>query len=235
MRRESKSALTSVTLSMLVLVAGCVTPIEVKQASKTQLELLGVLGAAVVDLQSSLDSFHKDKQARIRQEGRIWIARQAIEVSYPLGSNSKTTADMLFETHKRNVQPWIDYAFLTDDVATTIRRLDERLKTTIDPSLKVQLTNEKLDWERLQLVLANKPSAVKQIEAVITDDLQAEQETAARVDKVLDILRAQIASMKELASRVDAWLAIDVTITQEQADALKSGFSRAASALGGNK
>lgn len=222
-------------LGSLAVLGGCVTPVEVKQASKAQLELLATLDGAVGDLQQSLDQFHKSKEARIQEEGRIWIARQAIETKFPKTPKRLVTADDLFEAHKTEVQPWIDYAFLAGDVQAAIARIDERLKVVKDSALRTQLTLEKQDWQKLQLELAKKPEAVKQIEGVIVADLNDEKETATNVNKLLEILRAQVALMKQLAARVDAWLAIDVTVTQEQADALKSGFSAAATALGGAK
>ena len=109
------------------------------------------------------------------------------------------------------------------------------MKKAADPALKIQLENEKLTWERRKLALGGKPAAVTQIEAIIVDDLNGEIQTAAEIDKTLDILRAQIALMKQLAARVDAWLAIDVTVTQDQADALRQAFSAAAGSLGGAK
>jgi len=222
-------------LGSLAALGGCVTPIEVKQASKAQLELLTALDGAVGDLQQSLDQFHKSKEARIQEEGRIWIARQAIETKFPKEPKRLVTADDLFKAHKSDVQPWIDYAFLADDLQATITRIDERLKVVIDPAVRIQLTLEKQDWQKLQQELANKPEAVKQIEAVIAVDLNDERKAATNVNRLLDILRAQVALMKQLAARVDAWLAIDVTVTQEQADALKTSFSAAATALGGAK
>jgi len=224
-----------VALGSLAVLGGCVTPIEVKQASKAQLDLLTTLDGAVGDLQQSFDQFSKSKQARIQEDGRIWIARQAIAAAFPKEPKSRVTADSLFDAHKKAVQPWIDYAFLADDIQAAIDRIDARLKTVTDSALRTQLTNEKLDWQRLQLDLGKKPESVKQIEAVIVDDLNDEKKTAADVKKLLDVLRAQVALMKQLAGRVDAWLAIDVTITQEQADSLKAAFSSATSALGGAK
>jgi hypothetical protein len=41
--------------------------------------------------------------------------------------------------------------------------------------------------------------------------------------------------MKQMAVRIDAWLAIDVTVTQDQADALRQAVSSAAGSLGGGK
>src|SRR5262249_44654311 len=111
----------------------------------------------------------------------------------------------------------------------------ERRNKVTDPALKIQLDNEEQTWQRRKLFLTKKPPAVKQIEATIMDDLNGEMMTAAEINKVLDILRAQIAVMKQMAGRIDAWLAIDVTVTEEQADALGQAFSAAATSLGGAK
>jgi hypothetical protein len=236
MCKPSSTALTAmVAVAALVALGGCVTPIEVKQASKAQLELLTALDAAADELQQSLGQFHRSIEARTREEGRIWVAKQAIEVAYPDSSDVTVTADALFKGHKESIQPWIDYAFLSDDIDATIARIKERMKKTTDPALKIQLDNEEQTWQRRKIALAKKPSAVKQIEAVIVDDLNGEMKTAAEIHNVLDILRAQIAVMKQMAGRIDAWLAIDVTVTQEQADGLRQAFSAAAGSLGGAK
>lgn len=236
LRNTSASALIFMLFAMaLIAFGGCVTPIEVKQASKAQLELLGSLDSATSDLQQSLGQFHRSLEARIREEGRIWIARQAIEVAYPAGSDATVTADALFNGHKESVQPWIDYAFLSEDIDATIARLQARRSKATDPALKIQLENEEQTWQRRKLFLVKKPPAVKEIEAVIMDDLKSEMMTAADINKLLDILRAQIAVMKQMAGRIDAWLAIDVTVTQEQADALRQAFSDATASLRGAK
>lgn len=236
LRNTSSSALIGMfAVVLLIALGGCVTPIEVKQASKAQLELLTSLDDATGDLQQSLGQFHRSLEARIREEGRIWIAKQAIEVAYPAGSDAMITADALFNGHKESIQPWIDYAFLSDDIDATIARLQQRKNKATDPALKIQLENEEQTWQRRKLLLLKKPPAVKQIEAAIMDDLQGEMMTAAEIDKVLDILRAQIAVMKQIAGRIDAWLAIDVTVTQEQADALRQAFSAAAASMRGAK
>lgn len=219
----------------MIALGACATPIEVKQASKTQLELLTALEHAAEDLQQSLGQFHRAQQARIREEGRLWIARQAIDVAYPRDSTTTVTADVLFEGHKKNIQPWIDTAFLSDDIDATIGRLEGRLAKATDAALKIQLENELQTWRARKLTLGDKPAAVKDIEAVIIDDLRDDEQTAVTIDRLLGLLRAQIALMKHLAERVDAWLATDVTVNEEQADALRKEFAAAASALGGGK
>lgn len=236
MRRWSILLMMLAAGAMLLLaVSGCVSPIEVKQASKAQLELIAVLDGAASDLQQSLGQFHRGLEARTREEGRIWIARQAIAVAYPDTSTVQVTADDLFKGHKDNVQPWIDYAFLSGDIDDTIKRLEDRLKKAQDRALKVQLENEIGTWQRLQARLLNKPKPVAEIEALIVDDLNGQAQTAASVNKTMEVLRAQIALMKQMAARIDAWLSIDVTVTQEQADSLRQAISNAAGSLGGGR
>jgi hypothetical protein len=226
-------ALAAVVMQFAV--SGCVSPIEVKQASKAQLDLIAALDSATSDLQQSLGQFHHSLEARTREEGRIWVAKQAIAVAYPETSIKEVTSDDLFKGHKETVQPWIDYAFLSQDIDDTIKRLEDRFQKAKDPALKIQLTNEIQTWKLRQARLANKPKAVEEIEAMIVDDLNGQAQTASTVDKAIEILRAQIALMKQMAVRIDGWLAIDVTVTQDQADALRQAVSSAAGSLGGGK
>ena len=235
MQRRSVLIVTLAASALQLAVSGCVSPIEVKQASKAQLDLIAALDGATSDLQQSLGQFHRSMEARTRVEGRIWVAKQSIAVAYPETSTKEVTSDELFKAHKEAVQPWIDYAFLSKDIDDTMKRLEKRLQKAKDPALKIQLTNELQTWQLRQARLANKPKAVEEIEALIVDDLNGQIQTASTVDKVLEILRAQIALMKQMAARIDAWLAIDVTVTQEQADALRQAVSSAAGDLGGGK
>jgi outer membrane murein-binding lipoprotein Lpp len=235
MRHRSALIMALAAVVMQFAVSGCVSPIEVKQASKAQLDLIAALDSATSDLQQSLGQFQHSLEARTREEGRIWIAKQAIAVAYPETSTNEVTSDDLFKGHTEAVQPWIDYAFLSQDIDDTIKRLEDRLQKAKDPALKIQLTNEIQTWKLRQARLANKPKAVEEIEAVIVDDLNGQAQTASTVDKTIEILRAQIALMKQMAVRIDAWLAIDVTVTQDQADALRQAVSSAAGSLGGGK
>jgi outer membrane murein-binding lipoprotein Lpp len=235
MRHRSALIMALAAVVMQFAVSGCVSPIEVKQASKAQLDLIAALDSAASDLQQSLGQFHHNLEARTREEGRIWVAKQAIAVAYPETSTKEVTSDDLFKGHKEAVQPWIDYAFLSQDIDDTIKRLEDRLQKAKDPALKIQLTNEIQTWKLRQARLANKPKAVEEIEAMIVDDLNGQAQTASTVDKTIEILRAQIALMKQMAVQIDAWLAIDVTVTQDQADALRQAVSSATGSLGGGK
>ena len=88
----------SATRTMIAAVAGCaialggcVTPIEVKTASKKQLELIDALDQATRDLESALAAFHRNNQQLIRNQARIAIARQSIDVALN-GETEKVTS-----------------------------------------------------------------------------------------------------------------------------------------------
>lgn len=218
---------------------GCVSPIEIKTASRAEVSLISALDDAVVSLQTGLTQFHEAQAARIREEGRVLIAEQAIDAAFPFKQEqpTKVTADRLFEEHKVAVQPWIDYAFRAPDFDASIERLEKRKEKITDPLLKAALEKQLQDL-RVQKADATtgKPKPVQDIEKIVLDDLTAEENAAKSVNDLFDILRAQIAVMKSMAEQVDAWLAIDVTVTQEQADALKKSLSAATKALqGGGK
>jgi len=223
-------------LMILALFAGCATPIEVKTASKAQLDLLTALDGAVSNLQQSFDQFHKAKEARIREEGRMLVARQAIAALYPANRPMKQmTADALFESYNTNVQPWIDNALELPDVEAQIVSLTKKIAATSDPALKGRYTLALQDLQELRARLVrNKPAAVTEIEEVILGDLTNERQTAQEVRRLLGTLRTQIAFMKSIASKVDAWLAIDVNISQEQADSLKDALVDARKAFAGD-
>ena len=62
-----------------------------------------------------------------------------------------------------------------------------------------------------------------------------EQITAAYIDLQIEILEHQIAVMSQVASAVDQWLAIDVTLSQQQADQLDKTYKDAIAALDKSK
>jgi hypothetical protein len=235
--RQLRPRLLSLPVFALTIgLVGCVTPVDVKTASRGQLELLSTLDGAVGDLQQSLDQWHQDREELIRQEGRVLIARQAMAAAIPPNQENKAiTADHLFVSYDRHVRPWVDYAFLLPAIGEQLTTLTERLETTSDPILKGALTNDLEDLRLLQAQIQAKPQPVREIEAIIQDDLSEEQRTATDVHDKLEVLRAQIALMKVMATKVDAWLAIDVTVTQEQVDGLQNAFVAAQKALGGSK
>lgn len=226
-------------LAATIALVGCVSPVEIKTASRAEVGLINALDDAVVKLQTGLIQFHEAKAARIREEGRVLIAQQAIDAAYPLKQEQpvRVTADKFFEDQKVAVQPWIDYAFRTPDFDASIERLERRKEKAGDPLMKAALEKQLEDLRVLKAdATAGKPKPVQDIEEIVQDDLAAEEKAAKRLDDLLDILRAQIAVMKSMAEKVDAWLATDVTVTQAQADALRTSLSAATKALqGGDK
>ena len=220
--------------AIIMALAGCATPIEVKTASKAQLSVIKTLDTAIVDLQQAFDQFHRDKEARIREEGRMLVARQAIATLYPQNRPTKQiTADALFESYTTNVRPWIDNTLLWRDIDDQITSLTKRIASTSDPARKGQLTLELQDLQVARaLILKNKPKAVAEIEEVIAGDLDRERQTAEDVRGLLETLRSQIATMKSIATKVDAWLGLDVSVSQEQADSLKEALVGAGKDLG---
>jgi len=212
---------------------GCVsTPIEIKTASRKQLELIDSLDQAAADLQAALDRFHSDNETLITQEGRMLIARQAIDLAVSSAGGDTVTADQLLQIYKTEIEPWIDNAFRSSSLEARVTQLQERISATTDPIARNGL-EMKLDDLRLDLArLGNKPPPVVALEAVIKKDLNDETKTAERNRLMLEILRSQIALIKTMQTRVDTWLSIDVTLTQDQIDSLKSAYTTALGDLG---
>ncbi|MDB6110121.1 MAG: hypothetical protein JWR69_1871, partial [Pedosphaera sp.] len=75
---DRKTLRLSLTLPLFFLLAGCATPPEVKTSSRAQLELIGALVDATAALNEGITRFHQDQRAQIFDEGRVLIARQAI-------------------------------------------------------------------------------------------------------------------------------------------------------------
>jgi|GEM_PF-2536463 len=219
-------------LGIAILLQGCATPIEIKNASKAQMELINSVDSAVSDLQAALNQFHRDKQVHILEEGRMLIARQAIDVAIS-NDKAEVTAAQLYDIYTKQIQPWVDYAFSSSSIDERITALQKRINATSDPVLKVAMTLDLEDLQVLQANLQNKPQRVKELEAIIQNDLDKEIETARQNRKMLEILRAQVALMKAMHGKVDDWLTIDVTVTQKQADALKNAYSSAYQAMEG--
>jgi hypothetical protein len=229
--------LGSATLAMVGLVMlGCATPIEIKNGSRAQVDLVGAMDGAVADLQKSVSQFHQAREARIREEGRILVARQAIDAAVTgARAEDPLTADQLFTDYKAQIQTWVDYAFQGPRIEEEIARLTKRIAEERDPIAKQAMTMNLEDLEVRRASLAAKPPAVARLEKIVQDDLANEGKAAAAVDHALTVLRAQVALMKAMAARVDAWLAIDVTVTEEQADGLRQSFAEATRALGGGQ
>lgn len=219
-------------LGILILFQGCATPIEIKKASMAQMELIDSVDSAVMNVQTALDQFHRDKQKRITEEGRMLIARNAINVASSK-SNSMVTADQLFNTYKSKIEPWVDNAFKEPFIDERITDLEKKIKAASDPLLKVAMQNDIDDLKLLKSNLKKKPKPVKEIESIIIEDLNNEKKTAEHNREMLEILRGQVALMKAMHGKVDDWLSIDITVTQDQADALKDSFNSAYQAIKG--
>jgi hypothetical protein len=183
-----------------------------------------------------VSQFHQAREARIREEGRILVARQAIDAAVTgKRAEDPLTADQLFTDYKAQIQTWVDYAFQGPRIDEEIARLNKQIKEEPDPIAKQAMTMSLEDLEVRRASLAAKPPAVARLEKIVQDDLANEAKAAAAVDHALTILRAQVALMKAMAARVDAWLAIDVTVTEEQAEGLRQSFTEATKALGGGR
>lgn len=218
---------------------GCATPIEVKTASRNQLELIAALNDSVTKLGTAMEEFHRTREARIREEGRMVIARQAIDVALPDSGQQPprmATADQLFKGYTNDIQPWIDHAFESGDLDRAIKALEDKIQAT-PASVQRDFLSAKLDDLRLQRSqLTNPPPAVSKADTSVSQQIANEQKTAADVKQAIKLLGIQIDLMKAAAERVDAWLAIDVTPSQEQVDALTKIISGAlAGSTGGGK
>lgn len=229
-RRGQIVGLLAVIMSLGFL-AGCATPPEIKASSKKQLELIDSLDKAVQGLDRSLTKFHQEKQALIREEGLVLLARQAIDVVIK-GKEGSATADEVFDASNKDVRPWLDNAFRIGDINSQIKKLEKRIEEVQDQDVKGALDNELQDLQLLKDRLeSDKPQEVRDIEIRIEDDLKNEQATTKDVSRKLEILRLQIGLMKTMVKTVDDWLAIDVTVSQEQIEALKNQLSKATSVL----
>ncbi len=232
--RVMLGSISGVFAIIIMMLAGCATPIEVKTASKAQLTVIDALDTAIGDLKQAFDQFHSDKEARIQEEGQMLVARQAIATLYPQNRPMKQIiADALFESYNTNVRPWIDNALLWRDIDSQIASLTKQIAGTTDPALKGRYTLALQDLQEVRArIVKNKPAPVAEIEEVIADDLDRERHTANDIDRLLASLRSQIAVMKSMATKVDAWMALDVSVSQEQADSLKQALIGAGKQLG---
>ena len=216
----------------VVLLSACASPIEIKTASKSQIDAIEALDRGITDLQASIAAFHEDLIERTKAEGRILIAKQAIAVALKSG-DTKVTADTLFTEYKKDVQPWIDNALMADRYPADIERLKQNIQKATDPILKFSLTNDLQDLEVRQAGMSAKPAPVLDLEKIILADIANQSKTNAQVAAALSLLRNQLQIMKLMALRVDAWIGTDVTIDQSQIDALRSAFTQAHTALAG--
>ncbi len=217
-------------LSLVLLLMGCSTPAEIKTASRAQIELIAALDDATLALRDGLIQFHQDQGVRIRDEGRVLIARQAINIA-AADTNATATADGVFKTSNEKVRPWVDNAFTGPQIDAALATTQARLNKVTDPFLQGSLQNDLDDLHLIQAILSKKPKDIQQLEAIIQDDLGLENQTSERVTKILQILRGQIGLIKTSATTIDNWLTIDITLSKEQANSLEKAFSDAKTAL----
>src|SRR5690348_16416495 len=154
--------------SAACLLLGCATPIEVKTASRSQTELVAALGEAVNTLSAAVEDFHRAKQARIREEGRMVVARQAIDAALPPDVKRSVTADALFADYKKSIQPWIDNALSGPDIDGEIAAVEKRIAAipAAPPSAIRAALEARLDHLRLQKAqLSQPPRPVKDAQA----------------------------------------------------------------------
>ena len=229
---SARRALLVAVTACAVGLGGCVTPVEVKTASKKQLELIDSLDQATADLQAALAAFHRSNQDLIRNQARVAIARQSIDVALQ-GRSEKVTADQLFRSYNDQVRPWIDYAFADPRIAQHIEALKAQMAATSDVQEQLSIRNELDDLKVLQAKIRTKPAEVAKLETVFADELAAEAASIESLDRVFTVLRQQIATMKAAQGRVDAWLSIDVSVSQEQINSLTESFRTAQKALAG--
>lgn len=218
----SNQALVGLLLMAALCLSACTTPVEVKTASKRQLELIDNLETAVGDLEEAVISFHRHNKVLIENQGRVAIAQQAIDVA--MDDKKTATADQLFETYKRNVQPWVDHAFRHPGSEKRVRELEAQISETTDPRQKAKLKTQLNVLRTTPSLLRGKPSEIAELERVYQLEHEDESAKSKKLQDQLDTLVTQIAFMRSMQARVDTWLSTDVTITQELVDALSLAY-----------
>ena len=216
-------ALLSLSVSLL---SGCATPPEIKRASQEQLRLLNTLDESVEALQQGVSKFYRDKEALIRHEGLVRLARQAI-AAVAEKDHMPVTADQLLRISQEEIQPWLDYAFRAPSLETAIQRMQGKLDREPDPVKKAALQLDVNDLRLRQAQLARKPAAVAASERIVLANLSELEMTQRQVEARLRLLREQVGLMRALAHTIDAWLAADVTASQEQIDAFQEALRAA--------
>jgi hypothetical protein len=224
--------------SISMLLSGCATPPAIKTASKTQCELIGELDQSVQALENGLMQFHQDNQAQIRQVGRVLIAQQAIKVvmengGIPKTTNGTTEVDVLFTNSNERIRPFVDYAFSGDEISNSIKQLTNSMNAETNRVVSAMLHSKLRGLEVLQASLQKKPEQVAALEDVIEGELATQAETEKEIKLLLDVVRSQVGLMKVMATTVDAWLALDVTISKAQTENLENAVLDAHKALGG--
>lgn len=217
--------LATSTTALALGVGACTTPLEVTSASERQLALIEALDAAVSDLDDGLRELHSQNSALIRREGRILIAREAIdsalaERSEEAEGSESVSAEDLFDTYRSAIEPWIDGAFRGPEVEAWIHRLEEKLRAAESPIERDSIALELQDARLEAAELAAKPPDVAMVEGDILAELSGELEAMERARRDLAVLRGQLALMRVLHERVDEWLRLDLTLTGERIDEL---------------
>ena len=214
------------------LLLACSTPSEIKSASQQQLALIDELDTAVRDLQASIARFHRDQADLLRIEGRMEIARAAIYAS--TDGISVISADGLFAAYEREVHPWVMGALSQawgEAIDKRIKLVDLLIDRETDPLIRARYQLQKNDLRELKARAATIPPVVAVVAQTYRDEIAAESVTAAGVIGELELLRAQIALMRIMQSRVDDWLSIDISPSQEQIDGLTKAIGEARDAL----
>ena len=229
------TTLGAVAVASVIWLAGCATPPEIKEASETQLRLMGELEQAVVNFDQALVEYSNDQRALILQESTVLIAQQAIEDA--LATNAKpTTADQVFKVSQAEVQPAIGGAFQIVVINAEIAALEKQIDGEENELRKQGLIAKKGAFEDLRAELDFKRSdLVKEVESVILEELTEVHDHQRNTTQKLALLRQQVKLMKELAEHVNRWLAIDVTISEDDARSLQSALDTAFAAEGGGQ
>jgi hypothetical protein len=196
------------------------------------MEAIEALDRAVSELQDAIAQFHRDMIVRTKTEGRMLVAKQAIAAALKV-NDKDVTADKFFEDYKKDVQPWIDNALLAETYQNTLKSIKEQIARTTNILEKNSLQQDLDDIELKLKSMALKPEPVQATEKTIIDDIAQQSKTASKVNAILRQLRDQLKVMKLMATRVDAWVGIDVTVSEEQVSGLKKAFTEARTALSG--
>lgn len=206
------------------------------------------MNKAAIGLKQGLDDFHSQQKNTIEDWARVETATAAIDSLTKNEEGKEISANGLFEEDADNIRPLIDAA-ATDfnGQAKSFEALRKQKQTESD-----QATDREIRT-KLQLVAANLAAMrnnAQRRDAAFSSAAQGsgcqecsrvrgqalaligdEQTTAAYVDKQIEILEQQIAVMSQVAAAVDQWLAIDVTLSQQQADQLDKTYKDAIAAL----
>jgi hypothetical protein len=229
--------------------AACATPQGVKDASKQQLQLLGAMNKAAIGLKQGVDDFHTQQENTIEDWARVATATAAIDSLTKKDEGKEIAADPLFEEYENSIRPYIDAA-ATDfnQQANSLEALRAQKQSESDRA------TDPVIRRKLQLVAANLSAMrnnAQRREAAFRGAAQRsgcqecslvrgqalaligdERTTVAYVDRQIAILEQQIAVMSQVAAAIDQWLAIDVTLSQQQADHLDKTYKDAITALG---